>query len=86
MYTPAEFNRLANPQKWAIIEDHGTYMELCRLQGELKICLFSLADYYVEVFYHPKQDRLLKAAAFVYSNRLDPYLKQIDILPIYAVL
>jgi hypothetical protein len=86
MHTPAEFNQFANPEKWAIIEDYGIYLDVYRMEGELKICLFSLFNYYVEVFYQPKQDKLKKAAALISWDGLDPYLKQINIAGLCACL
>ena len=81
-----QFNRLSNPEKWAVIEDSGTYLEVFRMDGKTKICLFALFNYYVEVYYNQVNDRLIKAVAFSSYKRLDSFIAGIDLSGIYAYL
>lgn len=78
-FTLAQFNRLPNPEKYGLLEDHGTYLEVCRVEGPYKIALFSLASLYVEVWLHVKSDQIKKASAFNCYQKLDAYISQIDI-------
>jgi 16S rRNA U1498 N3-methylase RsmE len=87
-FTLNQFNRLSNAQKYALIEDHGVYLEVARLEAGQKVCLFSMFDnrFYVEVFYDQKKDRLLKASAFSSYKKLDLYLSEINIQALYHLL
>jgi hypothetical protein len=80
------FNGLPNSQKYAVIEDHGVYLDAYHIVGKKKICLFSLFDYYVEVYYDQGSDLLRGAYAFTDFSRLDPFLADIDISQVYAGL
>jgi hypothetical protein len=88
IFTPSQFNHLSNPEKYGLIEDHGIYLEVYRIDGPHKICLFSLFDntYYVEVWYNQKKDSLVKASAFTNYKQLDQYLAEIDMRQIYELL
>jgi hypothetical protein len=47
------------------------------------ILLYHLGDFYVEVFYHKAKNVIVKYNAFKTTERLKPYLNQIDISSIF---
>ena len=50
-----------------------------RADPEHWVLLYHLGDFYVEVFYHKEKNALVKYNAFKATERLRPYLDQIDI-------
>lgn len=85
-YTPNHFNALANPEKFALLEEDGVHLEAYYLSGPYKVALFDLYGYYVAVWLHQAQDKLTKATAFTEYEALTPFLPSIDIMPVYAAL
>ncbi len=81
-----QFNKLTKPEKLAILEECGTHLELQMKYGGNTLALFSLYSYYVVVTLNEKTDRLTKVAAFDDYSMLDPFLANIDLLPVYAML
>lgn len=81
-----QFNRLSKRQQYGLLENYGTFLDVFRSEGTYKVVLFDFNGYYVEVWVHQKTDELLKAVAFTSYNKLDPYLKGIDIKAISAIL
>ena len=47
------------------------------------VLLYQLGDFYVEVFYHKASNVIVKYTAFRNTERLKPYLNQIDISSIF---
>jgi len=50
-----------------------------RKDGEHRILLYQIDDFYVEVFYHIEYNTLRRFRSFSSTNQLDPYLNQIDL-------
>jgi hypothetical protein len=86
MLTIQQFNQLSNPEKYAILEDNGVYLEVYRIEGPFKIALFALPWCYCEVWLNQKTDQLIKAFAFKSYKKLDPYIACININEIYSSL
>lgn len=84
--TLTEFNSFSTQKKYATLEDFGTYLGVYRLQGNYKIALFDLNGFYVEVWLNQITDQLLKADGFEEYEGLDPFLRSVDISPIYQLL
>jgi hypothetical protein len=81
-----EFNSISNQSKYAVLEDLGTYLGVYKMQGNYKIALFELHDYYVEVWLDLITDKLYRAVAFAEYEKLDPFIAGIDLTGIYALL
>jgi hypothetical protein len=79
MLTVQAFNRLTNPEKYAILEDDGIYLDVYRIDGAFKIALFALPWCYCEVWLNQSSDQLLKAVAFSSYKKLDLFLYNINI-------
>lgn len=80
------FNHLANSGKYALLEDHGIYLDCFYISNSYKICLFALFHYYVEVYYREANDKLLGALAFDDDAKLQPFLESTDISPVVSLL
>jgi hypothetical protein len=75
--TSYEFKSLdLNEQAVALLE--GIYLEI-RFEGEHTVQLYSLNDFYVEVYYSPKGNRIIKLVSFRSTKLLDPFLSYIKI-------
>ncbi|HUC80706.1 MAG TPA: hypothetical protein VMR70_07295 [Flavisolibacter sp.] len=77
------FNSLADPSKYAALEDYGIYLGVYQQKDSHKIALFAVHDFYVEVWVNPLTNQLYKAVAFGYEG-LDPFLQAIDISDVYC--
>ena len=84
--TAADFNKLSNLDKYALLEDHGVHLEAFYMEGTSKVALFALHGFYVAVWLDQKKDKLSKASAFSSYSRLDPFLNEIDLKPLYSLL
>ena len=52
---------------------------LMRMAGECKVFLYYSNEFYIEVFYSPKNSKVLMINAFDKSIGLDPYLESIGL-------
>lgn len=84
--TLLQFNHLSNNDKYALLEEYGTYLDVYRLKAPYKIALFELNGYYVEVWLNQISDELKKAEAFDEYERLDLFLSSIDVSALYRCL
>jgi hypothetical protein len=73
-----DFKELPPREKADITNQHGTYLMYRDLYG-LKIKLYSIDDFFVEVWYHPELCYIQKIGAFKSMDRLEPYLDQIEL-------
>ena len=85
MYTTSQFNKLSRAAKLSIIEQHATYLDLSRKDQQIVIRLFSLSDFYVEVYYSESKVQLVTAIG-LNSHKLEPYLQKINLDEIYAAI
>jgi hypothetical protein len=75
-----EFNQLPKYQQYDLLENYGAYLDIYRINGCVKIALFQLFDFYVEVYLDQVKDKIVKANPFAgNAAKLDLYLKDIDI-------
>ena len=85
-FTQHQFNKLSKAEKYKILQDHGTYLEVYYLSGKHRVALFALSTFYVEVWVDQVADKLTNAIAFSSYKKLDRFVKEIDITSIYALL
>ena len=81
-----QFNHLSESQQYDLLEKRGVYLQVYQRVGPVKMALFALFSFYVEVHLHQVHDTLLKATAFSDYKKLDPYVKELDITDIYVLL
>ena len=77
-----EFNLLDNNQlKAEAIWEHGVYIATRASPGhsDVKILLYQLPKFYVEVFYQKERNQILRLLSFSSLDNLQPYLLDINI-------
>ncbi len=57
-----------------------------RKDGEFMMLLYQVEAFYVEVHYQTKQRLITKYLCFECTDLLDPYLKTVDLSPLYKYL
>lgn len=85
-----EFNHLRSGQKYFLVEQYGTYLDASYHSGKYLIALFwlpcRLSGYYVSVKLHRDTDNISGCTAFTDYKMLDPFLTDVDVEPLYALL
>lgn len=76
-----QFNRLSEDEQSDVICRRGVLISL-RKDNEHKILLYQIDSFYAEVFYHPVNN-VISIESFSGTERLQPYLKQIDLAGIF---
>lgn len=77
-----EFNLLDNNQlKAEAVWQDGVYIatRTSPLHLDVKILLYQLPKFYVEVFYHEERNEILRLLSFSSVDNLEPYLLSINI-------
>ncbi len=77
------FKGLSCSVQAAIIEEKGVYLTF-RTNSILSVFLYQVDAFYVEAYFLHKEDRLMGIKSFEGTDRLDPYLKNIDLNQLMA--
>lgn len=72
--TTTEFERLSINEQAEYVWSH-QLLDI-RMDLQHRILLYSLPDFYVEVDYHAKENRIVRIKAFRDIRKLSPYLKK----------
>jgi len=78
MYTLQDFRVMPFEKKCDLITFRGNYLTQ-RMLGDCKVFLYYASDFYIEVFYSPKYQKVLMINAFDKPVGLDPYLDNISL-------
>lgn len=78
MYTLQDFRVMPFEKKCDLITFKGSYLTQ-RMLGDCKVFLYHTVDFYIEVFYSPKHQKVLMINAFDKPIGLDPYLDKISL-------
>ena len=70
-------------KKCDLITFRGSYLTQ-RMLGDCKVFLYHTEDFYIEVFYSPKHQKVLLIKAFDKPIGLDPYLDKISLTDLEA--
>jgi len=57
-----------------------------RKEGEFLVLLYQVEGFYVEVFYHTRQKLITKYVSFECTDRLDPYIENMDLSLVYRYM
>ena len=70
-------------RQFNLLDEEKQAIEICkgvcvagRDEGELKILLFQLGNFYVEIFYHPRKKLIIRYQAIEHA---DAYLKELQV-------
>lgn len=77
--TLRQYSALDEMLKAFVLQVHGVYLEVDRMAEGRRVSLFSLFDFYVEVWYNEKETVVQYLVPFSTKQKLDPYLKQIEL-------
>ena len=78
MMSISEFRVMPFERKCDIVTYQGQFL-MDRFLGDSKVFLYHAADFFVEVFYSPKHQRVLMINAFDQVIGLEPYLDRISL-------
>jgi hypothetical protein len=78
MYTLQDFRVMPFEKKCDLITFRGSYLTQ-RMLGDCKVFLYYASEFYIEVFYSPKHQKVLMINAFDKAIGLDPYLEAISL-------
>ncbi len=78
MYTLQDFRVMPFEKKCDLITFKGSYLTQ-RMLGDCKVFLYYASEFYIEVFYSPKHQKVLMINAFDKPIGLDPYLETISL-------
>ena len=67
-----EFNILDKNDKYQSTWDLGTYIDTA-LTKEFRINLYAINKFFVEVYYHPKTNKITNIQSFKHGHSLDKY-------------
>jgi len=81
-----QFNTLDTSLQSILVQFHGVNLKALYYKGHYKVVLYTLFDFYVEVYYSKMTGQVCKIETFTSYKRLDPFLPSIDINCIDALL
>jgi hypothetical protein len=73
-----EFRLLSDFEQRDLLYKQGTYIGKRKIYG-LTVVAYQLENFYVEVFYTAYRKHINQIRCFLNTNRLEPYLEQMDI-------
>ena len=73
-----DFRSLTFEKKCDVVTYYGQYL-LHRFLGDCKIFLYGADDFFIEVFYSPKYQKVLMINAFDQLSGIEPYLDEISL-------
>ncbi len=56
-----------------------------RYKPDICIMLYQIEDFYIEVYFHQKNNNMVGIASFLNIDNLEPYLEQIDISSVFEL-
>jgi hypothetical protein len=86
MYTFHRFKMLSGEQKLYVLSRHGIGLDLAYCTKDAEAVLFAYRDFYVELVVQKHYDEILAINCFHDVRKLEPYLHQVDITEICALL
>ena len=85
MYNFRQFNKMNMRQQYALLRAYGVYLKVNRMNCGFHISLFSLNNYYVEVWCDKDDGKLWNIKAFKAYKKLDPFIKEINLSLIHCL-
>ena len=73
-----QFNALTDPEKAQEVLEHGANLKT-RTEGGLIVNLYSISNFYVEVWYDGASNRIDRIRSFKNIDHLEPYIDVIDL-------
>jgi hypothetical protein len=86
MYSFQHFKRLLPERQLRQLSFHAVDLDLVRCNGSTEAVVFSYNDFYVELVMQKITDEIHSIHCFRSLRKLEPYLQQVDISGITALL
>jgi hypothetical protein len=83
--TCSNFDQLSEACQTDVIWEDGVYLSR-RGEGYYNILLFQIEGFYTEVWYHAHFNVIIKIESFSDTDRLEPYLNDIPVSPLFSSL
>ncbi|MFZ6010757.1 MAG: hypothetical protein ACOYXT_10465 [Bacteroidota bacterium] len=83
MFTLQDFRVMPFEKKCDLITFKGSYI-IQRTLGDCKVFLYHASEFFIEVFYSPKHQKVLMINAFDKAIGLEPYLDKISLVDLAA--
>ena len=76
--TLAQFNKLSTQEQQKAVLVHGVFLAE-RKDPPLRMMLYDMGNFYVEVFFLSRFNKVAWFNAFQHTKKLEPYLQKIDV-------
>jgi hypothetical protein len=86
MVTLGNFKKLDYEVQLHFLYGSGVNLELYRTINEQEVVLYSLGNFYVEIYFNSQITRVLQLKPFHSVKKLEPYLPNVDISEIEGFL
>ena len=80
-----QFTRLTQDEQATATWQNGTFLAIAAMD-HIKILLYQLNSFYVEVFYDTSTAKVCMIKSFTDVEELEPYLHKVDITEVEAIL
>jgi hypothetical protein len=80
------FKRLTIEEQVELLNEQAVSLDVYYKKSGTEVALFSLGNFYVELYVEPFTDEIIKIKSFTSIKRLDTYLGQININEIIKLL
>lgn len=75
----SDFNKLSIDEKGNLLTEHSLFLDERVIYGKYKIIIYSLFNFYVEVYYHAVHNEIETVTAIETSEDWESYLKSINL-------
>ena len=79
--TLAQFNKLSTEEQQKAVLMYGVYLAE-RKDPPLRMMLYDMGNFYAEVFFLSRYNKVAWFNGFTSTKKLEPYLQKIDISPV----
>ena len=81
LMTVTQFNKLSTEQQQKAVLINGVFLA-DRKDPPMRMMLYDMGNFYVEVFFLSRYNRVAWFNGFKSTKKLEPYLQKIDITPV----
>lgn len=77
--TASEFNKLSPDEKGALLTEQSTFIDERIIYGKYKIIIYSLFNFYIEVYYHVQHNEVETIKAIESIDDWESYMRSINL-------
>ena len=83
--TILQFRSLSRDIQRQVVQKNGSYL-LCHSDNDSIVKLYQINGFYVELFFDLRMSAVTRIDCFDDPNRLEPYLRQVDVSEVQILL